>query len=615
MSDFLVSIGKNYQPEDLLALVKRPYGERAPEGQCFDFGWGTAAVLKERIAYNKNIVTRNGTTLAWIGDLVTDMSNGYIDALISHIENIRDSEQHEACSLESDEIFKKLNGAFAVLIADHKTCRIVTDPLNYTQVYAGYNKNGTIASVGTQPDIVAGIDDCSDLDTVSLGEYLNSGRATFPNTMYKNVKQLEPGSVHIVDARDAKAVKLVKHAKYWSPPKELTGAVSENGLAAEMRKSFLSAVEDRCVGKNVAVSLSGGLDSRLIIASVPRQVDCIALTFCDEINREARTAHKIAKCFYRPWYPLYRDKEYVANNAIKTIMLTGCESDWVHAHAVGFAEAIESEGITALLSGTWVGCFLRAYCAEDWNQVKRAAGILPAVYKKTPYEYVDKLTPFSKQHLSNHILEQIHSRRQDFYEKTVDLERGSIAEWLEVNPITQRPEIAEWSAERRLLPSRPVGMDRRLLDIAFKTPTALKLGNKIFFMAAMDIYGKAAHIPSANDGVRPGSGHWSRLVQRAIRKLQDRTTRILEKLGKEPQVQHSWHNYQKYWRESDKLRELIREYGPNLDQFDGVLFKESGRKLLESKDIYWQYGFRLLQLAVWLGIIKEYRNVLKDRAR
>jgi asparagine synthase (glutamine-hydrolysing) len=606
MSDFLVSIGKNYQPEDLLALVKRPYGERAPEGQCFDFGWGTAAVLKERIAYNKNIVTRNRTTLAWVGDLVTDMSNGYIDALISRIENIRDSEQHEVCSLESDEIFKKLNGAFAIVLFQETGFSIVTDLLNYTQVYAGQNKDGTIASVGTQPDIVAGIGDCCDFDTVSLGEYLNSGRATFPNTMYLNVKQLEPGSLYIVSAQKNGEVEITG-SKYWSPPKELTGTVNENELAADMRKSFLSAVEDRSVGKKVAVSLSGGLDSRLIIASVPRQVDCIALTFCDEINREARTARKIAKCFGRPWYPLYRDKEYVGDTAVQTIRLTGCESDWVHAHGVGFAEAIESEGITELLSGTWVGCFLRAYCAEDWNQVKHAAGILPAVYKKTPYEYVDKLTPFSKQHLSNHILKQIHSRRQIFYEKTVDLERGSIAEWLEVNPITQGPEIAEWSAERRLLPMRLVGADRRLLDIAFKTPTALKLGNRIFFMAAMDIYGKAAHIPSANDGVRPGSGHWWRLLQRAVRKFQDRTTRILEKLGKEPKIQHSWHDYPKYWRESGKLRELIREYGANLEQFDGILFKESGQDLLVRKDLHWQDGFRLLQLAVWKGLVKDYK--------
>ncbi|MHC4808163.1 MAG: hypothetical protein ACYTBX_18175, partial [Planctomycetota bacterium] len=90
--------------------------------------------------------------------------------------------------------------------------------------------------------------------------------------------------------------------------------------------------------------------------------------------------------------------------------------------------------------------------------------------------------------------------------------------------------------------------------------------------------------------------------------------RILEKLGKEPRVQGSWHDYQKYWRESEKLDQLRQQYGANLNQFDGILFKDSGQELLENKDLDWHYGFRLLQLAVWLGIIGEYRNVLKGRS-
>jgi len=157
---------------------------------------------------------------------------------------------------------------------------------------------------------------------------------------------------------------------------------------------------------------------------------------------------------------------------------------------------------------------------------------------------------------------------------------------------------------------RLVALDRRILDFNYKCPLELKLGGKVFLRATKNIYGPGGKLPSANDGVRPSSGHWSRLFQRAIRKSQDRTTKILEKLGKEPRVPGSWQDYQKYWRESEKLRELIRQYGANLDQFDGMLFKESGPELLENKDLYWRYGFRLLQLAVWLGIIGEYRKKL-----
>ena len=616
MSDFLISIGKNYHPEDLLVLLKRPYGEHAPEGQCFDFPWGSVAILQERIADNKNIITKNSTILAWVGNLVPSLSDKTAEKFLKHIEMISANPENGMNFLKTDEYFSKLNGAYAIIAIYNKGFSVVTDPLNYTQVYIGRKEGHITSAVGTHPDLVASVSgNLSILDIPSLGEYLNSGRATFPNTMYVGVKQLEPGSLHIASIQENNNIKITS-SKYWSPPEELQeGQINENDLAEELKYSFLSAVKERSVGRRVAVSLSGGLDSRLIIASVPKDVDCIGLTFCDELNRETKIAHKLAKCYNRPWHPLYRDEEYVADNAVKTIMLTGCESDWVHAHAIGFTEAIESYRIDAFLAGDLVGCYLRAPLAMDIKKIKRMRGILPHRYEKIAYDYVAEITDFVKQYLASDIIEQICARRKGFYENNFDARRSSIAEWLEIYPFSQRPEISAWAAHRRVQPSRPVGMDRRILDFSFKTPVELKLDDRIFVLAARDIYKRGLYIPNANNGIRPGSGHWWRLLQRAVRKFQDRTTSILEKLGKEPKIQHSWHDYPKYWRESKKLDELRQQYGANLEQFDGILFKESGRALLERKDINWQYGFRLLQLAVWLGIIKEYRNVLKDRAR
>jgi len=136
---------------------------------------------------------------------------------------------------------------------------------------------------------------------------------------------------------------------------------------------------------------------------------------------------------------------------------------------------------------------------------------------------------------------------------------------------------------------------------------ALKAGGRIFHEAVRGLYGPGARIPSANDGVRPESRHLWRLVQRAIRKSQDRWTQIAEHCGRKAPIQHSWHDYPAYWRQSRQLARLRHEYGPNLSRFDGVLFKASGQALLEDEHLFWEYGFRLLQLAVWLGIRNEYR--------
>ena len=129
----------------------------------------------------------------------------------------------------------------------------------------------------------------------------------------------------------------------------------------------------------------------------------------------------------------------------------------------------------------------------------------------------------------------------------------------------------------------------------------------------MKVLGPGAYISNANDGVRPGSSNLSRLAQRALRKSQDRMMKILEHFGKEHKVQHSWSNYKEYWIQSKKMKSLIEKNVENLDQFEGRIFKDSARELLQNQDMNWRNGFRLLHLAVWTGIINDYYKCLEKQ--
>ena len=116
MCDFLVCIGNKHRPEALLALLKQPYDECTPKGRCFDFPWGSMAVLEDRHADNGNIIDRDGVVFAWMGDLVTDMSEDFVEVLTGRISQIRKCWANGKISIESDDIFKKLNGAFAIIV-------------------------------------------------------------------------------------------------------------------------------------------------------------------------------------------------------------------------------------------------------------------------------------------------------------------------------------------------------------------------------------------------------------------------------------------------------------------------------------------------------------------
>ncbi len=326
-----------------------------------------------------------------------------------------------------------------------------------------------------------------------------------------------------------------------------------------------------------------------------------------------RTAQKVATAYGRSWRPLSRSAEYIGDSVVDIVRLIGFECQFVDAHLFGFADQITGQ-VNALLTGDLFDTLFRAYTVWDFVRRPRLGGILPASYEKTPFDYAHMVSDFDSQVLQHDMLDAVAERRS-IHEANTRQERGSMAEWLEIYPFRHWLVVAAWAAHRRVLPLRLVGADRRLLDFAFRCPVELKLGSRVFLKAACGLYGNGLHVPSANDGVRPGSGHWSRLVQRAVRKSQDGAARLLERLGKKAPVQHSWHDYQKYWRESRALTRLIEEYGPNLDELGGGLFQGSPMGLLRREGLYWGDGFRLLQLAVWRGLMHRYQYQLCRAAR
>jgi hypothetical protein len=422
--------------------------------------------------------------------------------------------------------------------------------------------------------------------------------------MYRHVTELSPGAVHRRTRREDGAA-VLRSRPYWSPPREERAGRDAAALAQRLRQAFISAVQDRCQHETVSVALSGGLDSRLVLAAIPQERECLAFTLCDELNREARTARRVAAAYRRPWLPLYRRKDYVADNLVAITRFIGFECEFVHAHLFGFADIIASR-TDALFTGDMSDTLLRAYTAKDFALRQRWAGLLPGSYCKRAFPYACP-PALDTSFLRSDVVEGMIERRNTFSAQNADDQRGSLNEWLKIYPYRQWQEVATWAAQRRVLPLCLPNADRRLLDFAFRCPIELKLGNEIFLRAAQGIYGPGLRIRSANDGVRPCSGHWWRLVQRAVRKSEDGIGDVLERLGRKRKVQHSWHDYPAYWDRSPGLGRLREEYGANLERFDGLLFSGPGPRLLNDRGLAWEVSFRLLQMATWLDLMKDYR--------
>ncbi len=609
MSDFLVHLDPSTEPESLLALLQQPYGAAVPRGTVHQYPWGVVAVLEERIGSRSNVVSRDPWTFAWVGELVGPAGLSEVERMLSALK-ARSSASPPAealASLKGCGLLEALNGAFAVLLCSDTTLVVITDPMGSVQVYAGHDGAGRLSAIGTHPDLVAIL--CGPgftIDPVSVCDFLNVGIPCCPHTMHRAVQELCPATAFLSFFAEGQPPTRAEF-KYWLPPSETREASAVPALVGEFVERWQQAVRSRCQGDRLAIQLSGGMDSRLVLAAIPPSTECVAVTLCDSLNREARVARKIANCYGREWVPLQRDPEYLGQTLIDATRFTGCEGEYHHGHTIGFAQQLREMGVDSVFTGLLMDNNFKGYYAQDVVRVPRLKGLLPARYTTVQRDYVNQVSEFCRRHLRGDCVAGTIERRRCFQENHFALQRESRWEWLDGYPYSQACDNTGWVIERRVMPIRLPVMDRGLLDLAFRVPGRLKVSGYFFEQAALRILGRGRRVANANDGVRPGSGHLSRLIQRAGRKAQRQARSTLSALGFRLAVPHSWHDFPRYLSESSALAELIAQHGNRLLDLDGAVFQNDPTRLFRNQDVPWPVGYRLIQLAVWRSLIEQYR--------
>ena len=132
------------------------------------------------------------------------------------------------------------------------------------------------------------------LDRESLSAFLRLGYLLEDRTWLEGVQRIGPAGWLTFDLESRQVAKT----DYWSWPTASCPIGERDGLtdlAEELGERFTRAVEDRCLGSRLGINLSGGLDSRAVLAAVPMNVaELTAVTFgkkgSDEINLAGMSA-------------------------------------------------------------------------------------------------------------------------------------------------------------------------------------------------------------------------------------------------------------------------------------------------------------------------------------
>ncbi|MDT5271969.1 MAG: hypothetical protein QOH49_4155 [Acidobacteriota bacterium] len=193
------------------------------------------------------------------------------------------------------DFLKAIDGIYSAVIYDEPARRVhlVSDRYGLRHLFWTTHAGGLawasevkamLALPGFEPEV----------DRAALQDFFEFGQLTGDRTWFEGVELLPSGTVLTWD-EDARTT-LRRRYWWWDDIKPLEGSVDEDELARELGRLFRASVERRArTGGRVGLTLSGGLDSRVILAAMPEGGAAVhAVTFgkrgCDDVRIAAQAA-------------------------------------------------------------------------------------------------------------------------------------------------------------------------------------------------------------------------------------------------------------------------------------------------------------------------------------
>jgi asparagine synthase (glutamine-hydrolysing) len=241
-----------------------------------------------------------------------------------------------------------LNGTFAATIYDpaERTAYVITDRLGTHPIYATRARSGAfvfstlIQSVPTHPGVGTGFE----IDY--LGEYFVLGSVGGTKTPFTGVEELPPSSVTAVDLDTGAA----ETERYWTPRFDPIDAPF-SAFADRFVDRFEAVLEERLdPDRSYGLLLSGGSDSRAILAGVDADVDLRTYHASGWPNRERAVAEQLATVADREFGLLERDRDTHEQLLDRVPSMMNFHGRFCEAHIADFTDRLRDE-VDVLLSG------------------------------------------------------------------------------------------------------------------------------------------------------------------------------------------------------------------------------------------------------------------------
>lgn len=378
-----------------------------------------------------------------------------------------------------EDFVKKLNGSFVIAICDLKVEKLllVNDRYGLRPHYYAVNNDKLLFA----PEVKAILQDKDfkkELNDETVADFFAFGEILGNKTFFKEIEVLPPASILTYEKGE------ISIKQYWNFNYEPDYSKTEDEFVDELVITFKKAVAIRMKDNNhCGVSLSGGLDSRSVVAAIEKnkRKDVLAFTFgpldCDEVKIAKKVAditglmHKIIEI----------TPEIIIDNSENEILY----SDGMDYVGVSYIppthKVVKDINIDVVFDGVAFDLTLGgSYLTEEIVNIKNKDELLRILYAKQRF--------FSKIEFSKLFVDEYYNKIRHYpllcFEKEFNAVNGThpgnCCDHFFLQNHVRRWTIGGHILIRTCIENSVPTYDNNLVDIILNIPPELRLNHRIY---------------------------------------------------------------------------------------------------------------------------------------
>ena len=269
-----------------------------------------------------------------------------------HFSNLPATSQHQGGNHNADELLclydekgdsfvAQLNGLFSGLLIDRRRKRalLFNDRYGIERIYY-YQKDGTTYFASEAKALLRIVPELRAFDDEGVAQFLAFGCTLGERTLFRNVRLLSGGSLWIFEGN------LPGRKEHYFRPEEWESqpVLSEEAFELELMETF-RRILPRYVSSDfpIGISLTGGLDTRMIMACLPELLPkpvCYTFSGLKEETLDARLAARVAKVCGLDHHVLRISTDFLENYGYyvdQTVFITDGGAGALDAHEIYFS--------------------------------------------------------------------------------------------------------------------------------------------------------------------------------------------------------------------------------------------------------------------------------------